>query len=79
LIGIPELSKPVKCELSQYFLSFFRVPQPLAIHHELPSSPPQNQVIEEYEHQQQQKVQQCALLTYYSTVALNPSPDTVTG
>jgi hypothetical protein len=58
LIGIPEPSKIIQCELSQYPFSFFGVPQPLAIRHELPSSPPQREEIDENKHTQQQKVEQ---------------------
>jgi hypothetical protein len=47
LIGIPELSKPIQCELAQYAFPFFRVPQPLGINHELPSTPAQCEVVQE--------------------------------
>jgi hypothetical protein len=74
LIGIPELSNPVQSELSEYLFSFFRVAQPLAIRHELPSSPPQCEVIQEDKHQQQQIVEQRVLLTDYSTISVKSIP-----
>src|SRR3954465_3333372 len=47
LVGIPEASNSVQCELSYYLFSFFRVPQPLAIDYDLANTPPQRDEIED--------------------------------
>jgi hypothetical protein len=53
LIGIPDLANPGQGEVSQYLFSVLRVPQPLAIRHELPSSPSQSEEIDEDQDQHQ--------------------------
>jgi hypothetical protein len=77
LIGIPELSNPVQCVLSQHLVSLFRVAQPLAIRHELPSTPPKREVVEDDQHTQQQKIEQVS--PDYSTIISELHPTYGTG
>jgi hypothetical protein len=62
LVGIPEPPNIVQCELSQHLFSFFRVAQPLGIHHELPSTPPQCEEVQDGQYTEQQKLEQRILL-----------------
>jgi hypothetical protein len=64
MVGIPEASNSVQREFSHYLVSFPGIPQPLGVHHDLPNTPPQGQVIEDDEYTQQQKVEQRVLLVW---------------
>jgi hypothetical protein len=62
MVGIPEASNSVQCELSHYLVSFPGISQPLGVDHDLPNTPPQGEVIEDGKYTQQQKVEQRVLL-----------------
>jgi hypothetical protein len=52
-------------------------PRPLAVRHELPSTPPNREVIEDYQHTQQQKIEQAS--PDYSTISSELHPTYGTG
>jgi hypothetical protein len=64
LIGIEELSNLGQGVLSKYFVSLFRLAQPLGVRRELVDTPAQCEVIEDDQHTQQQNIEQRVLPDY---------------